>query len=746
MENSGKKPQKKKIPLLCCFCMNNERRKKRSHNPQNVSATGKKTNISMHSNIKVKDLSVEENSNKIKIEKNKKIENEKYCSSFTKDDYKNGGKNLKVNINNKNNNIKKSNNILKFNTINNRIYNKNIIGFDGNVNTSNINNSNKNIRKNNTSFYYFFFNKSDLSKNINNSNKEIIFNSNKIKENTFLDKKSDNIYSNNIDLNDNNYKTNNFKVSLSSIDRNEKISNFNEQENDDNVNIYDEDNSSLNKLTNQIKMKETDYFISTNELKTSKIPNIVFKHKNINSIEYSKNKTDSIIFNNDDDNDFGINLDLDKLNKNSSISKPYNKFKLNLSSNIMKETRKKQQNFYTTINQMKENKNILNIIHNSDIVTEFPNIPKKIGYSHSLKSIKNNQIDVPYPIIQMNNKTERFLIPNFEKNSKFNLNYKQLKNINKEENNIDKEKTINLNYQNISTNKTTEQKIINEPLTKIENELNYINAGNYFCNFEKKEILNTVNQQNQDLIFKDNINILFTNSPIKNNSNYKQKITIENNNNNVNNKENEKIKKVEEDINIKEFEGEIEDEKDDLDEENKHINDSKSIISNFVITPLEGIKDMQSFTPSLFSKCEFKDNISNINDVISNNDGTFSIPLEINDTEIEISNENGNQFKSFIETPRASGTYIKRFSHKNIINHNIAFRNKIKYSIGGNMKHIYNKINIKTDEIQKINEKIIAIDEKIKNYEECCKKYQIWIEKEEKENEDLMNMINFLNS
>ena len=742
MENSGKKPKKKKISLLCCFCMNDERRKKRNHNSQSVSATGKKTNISMHSNIKVKDLSVEENSNKIKIEKNKIIEKEKYSSSFL-DDYKNGEKNLKVNINIKNNNIKKSNNILKFNTINNKIYNKNIIGFDGNVNISNINNSNKNIRKNNDHIYHYFLNKSDLSKNNNNSNKEIIFNYNKIKENTFIDKKSDNIYSNNNDLNDNNYKTNNFKVSLSSIDRNEKISNFKAQENDDNVNIYDDDNSSFNKMTNQIKMKETDYFISTNELKTSKIPNIVFKHKNNNSIENSKNKTDSIIFNNDDDNDFGLNLDLYKLNKNSSISKPHKKFQLNLSSNIMKETRKKQQNFYTRINKMKENKNILNIIHNSDKVTEFPNIPKKIGYSHSLKINKNNQIDVPYQVIEMNNKTERFLIPNFEKNTKSNFNYKQMKNIIKEENTIDKEKTINLNYQNISTNKTTEQKINNEPLTKIESELNYINAGNYFGNFEKKEILNTIHQQNQDLIFKDNIDILFTNSPIKDKSIFKQIITIENNNN-LNNKENEKIKKVEEDI--KEFEGEIEDEKDDLDEENKHINDSKSIISNFVVTPLVGIQDMQSFTPSLLSKYEFKDNISNINDVISINDGTFSIPLEINDTEIEISNENGKEFKPFIETPRASGTYIKRFSHKNIINHNIAIRNKIKYSIGGNMKNIYYKINKKTDEIQKINEKIIAIDEKIKNYEECCKKYQIWIEKEEKENEDLMNMINFLNS
>jgi len=703
MESSGKKPHKKKTSLLCCFCMNDERRKKRNNNPQSISATGKKTNISMHSNVKVKDLSVEENSNKIKIEKNQNVENEKYCSSFIKDNSKNGEKNLKVNINNKNNNIKKTNSILKLNTINNKIYNKNIIGFDENMNIFNTNNSNKNIRKNNTNIYYYFLNRSDLIKKNNTSNKEIIFNSNKIKENIFIDKKSDNIYSNNNDLNDNNYKTNNFKVSLSSIDRNEQKSNFNEQENDDNVNIYDEDNSSFNKMANQIKMKETDYFITTNELKTSKIPNLVFKHKDKYSIENSKNKTDSIIFNNDDDNGFIINVDLGKLNKNSSISKPYNKFKLNLSSNIKKEKRKKNNNFYTTINQMKENKNILNIIHNSDIVTEFQNIPKKIGYSHSLKINKNNKIDAQYPIIQKNNKTERFLISNYEKNAKFSFNYNRLKNVIKEVNNVDKEKTINLNYQNISTNKTTEQKINNEPLTNKESELNYINAGNYFCNFEKKEILS-----------------------------------------NLNNKENEKLKKFEE--NIKEFEGEIEDEKDDLDEENKHINDSKSITSNFVVTPLVGIQDMESFTPSLFTKSEFKDNISNINDGISYKDESFPHPLDINDTEIEISNENGKEFKSFIETPRASGTYIKRFSHKNIFNHNIAKRNNIKYYISGNMKHIYDKIKNKTDEIQKINEKIITIDEKIKNYEECCRKYQIWIEKEEKDCEFLMNMINFLNN
>ena len=70
MENINKKPQKKKFSFFCCFFKNNERRKKRKekHNSQSISSPGIKTNLSeLNSNIKVKDLSIEENLNKLKI-------------------------------------------------------------------------------------------------------------------------------------------------------------------------------------------------------------------------------------------------------------------------------------------------------------------------------------------------------------------------------------------------------------------------------------------------------------------------------------------------------------------------------------------------------------------------------------------------------------------------------------------------------------------------------------------------------
>ena len=40
---------------------------------------------------------------------------------------------------------------------------------------------------------------------------------------------------------------------------------------------------------------------------------------------------------------------------------------------------------------------------------------------------------------------------------------------------------------------------------------------------------------------------------------------------------------------------------DDIDEESRKINDSKSIISNYVVAPLTGINDLRSYAPSLWT-------------------------------------------------------------------------------------------------------------------------------------------------
>ena len=211
----------------------------------------------------------------------------------------------------------------------------------------------------------------------------------------------------------------------------------------------------------------------------------------------------------------------------------------------------------------------------------------------------------------------------------------------------------------------------------------------------------------------------------------------------------------EEEEKIKDIEGEIEEEH-ESDGESKKINDSKSIISNYIVAPLIGIQDIKSFAPSIYSKSEFKDNISNINDLTSNKPGGILLTPGINETEIEIMNENGKEFKSFIETPRASGTYNKGFTHKNInyntINSNMNNNYYIKFSSTNNksmnykMKNICDQINNTASEIKKLNERIMTIDDKIQIYEECSKKYELWIEKEEEENELLINMLNFLNN
>ena len=182
------------------------------------------------------------------------------------------------------------------------------------------------------------------------------------------------------------------------------------------------------------------------------------------------------------------------------------------------------------------------------------------------------------------------------------------------------------------------------------------------------------------------------------------------------------------------------------------INDSKSIISSYIAPTLLNNQDMQSCAISLFSKNEHKDNYSNINinDITVNtiNKEKFMLPLGgLNEEELEITNENEKEIKSFIETPRTSGIYNKRFIHKNIVyNSNNKYNNNNIYmkSINFFCKNINDKINNKNIEINKINDKINEMDKKIQTMSEINKKYLLCIEKEEEENEVLINMMNFI--
>ena len=134
--------------------------------------------------------------------------------------------------------------------------------------------------------------------------------------------------------------------------------------------------------------------------------------------------------------------------------------------------------------------------------------------------------------------------------------------------------------------------------------------------------------------------------------------------------------------------------------------------------------DSMSIAPSLIYKSEIQSNsnVSNSNKKIS------IIPPGIDDNEIEITNENEEGFKAFIETPRSSNFNFKKdYSRENSL-----------------FKGIYDKIDKKEKEIKKLNDKINQLSLKINGCHEENKKYEKWIEKEESEGELLRHMLNFL--
>ena len=437
-----------------------------------------------------------------------------------------------------------------------------------------------------------------------------------------------------------------------------------------------------------------------------------------------------------------------KYNKNSTTFIDNSKIKLDLSKKLKDNDNINEKNI-SFIDNKPERISKLNIIKISDKNIVPKNISKTIKNCKSFKFPHYVKIEKLGKEIDYNNKTGIYSVLNFE-NNKIEFNFKYKKNNNNcKFLNKDKEKKVSVISKNdFNNNINNNFNIVNNemPATENENNLNYINKEKYFSNFSNKEINNTKNEEkfiieNADSKSEEQIKEINENKNEKKDKDLnKVKIKLE--------EEKEKMKEEEE--NIKDFEGEIEDEQDDLDEISRKINDSKSIISNYIIAPLTGVQDLKSYAPSLCSKSEFKDNISNVNDLTSNKGVGFIIQPGTKEEEIEIMNENGKEFKSFIETPRASGTYNKRFNHKNIncnnSNGNIKYSNSSNKSMNHKMKSICDKINSNTNEIQKYNEKIILIDEKIKYYEEYNKKYELWIEKEEEESQFLINMLNFLNN
>lgn len=159
--------------------------------------------------------------------------------------------------------------------------------------------------------------------------------------------------------------------------------------------------------------------------------------------------------------------------------------------------------------------------------------------------------------------------------------------------------------------------------------------------------------------------------------------------------------------------------------------DNHSVVSSYVLSVPKMISGIESYAPSVYTRSEFKDNTSNF----LNTEGSHNvrlIPSGMNDTEFEITNENGEGFKALIETPRSNANYIRKAR-------DYSYQNQ-------QLRDIDDKIHRKEKEIKALNEKINAIMSKIQKCEEENKKYDRWIEKEESEGEMLRHMLNFLNS
>lgn len=164
------------------------------------------------------------------------------------------------------------------------------------------------------------------------------------------------------------------------------------------------------------------------------------------------------------------------------------------------------------------------------------------------------------------------------------------------------------------------------------------------------------------------------------------------------------------------------------------ISDNHSVVSSYIFTAPKMISGInESFAPSVYTRSNMGDTMSNFLSTEGGH-GMRLISTGGDDMEVEITNENGEGFKAFIETPRSSNVNFKRGPRDNA---NV---------ICPQFKEIYDKIRGKEKEIKIFNEKLNDIMGKLQKCEEENKKFDRWIEKEESDGETLRHMLNFLTS
>ena len=758
------KPKKKRFSFFCCFATNDRGRRRRKKEDRQQPLETKQS----ITEDKVSGFSNDINSNNFSKQSDDKTKIVYDINENIKIDQKEDNKNNSniLNINNKGNYIKiydrndkkedknKLNKIKLNNTITD---NKTNLKISLLTNSNIINNS---LYESKDKLNISVLKKENNNKNNLKSDKEdIIINKKSIisnKEELSIQENNENIIINQIQIE--NYQKNDIELDIKndinkqSQKNNEKIALVSQ----DNINIYDNNNHILN-LKKKGKQK-----IKSNKLKDNNsnfelnlpLKKSPLKNKNFNEFK-NNNKNDSMIINN---NSY-TNLNLNNSSINSFISSPISRYKVNIS--IIKNNKVEREKKYI---QKKSNKKIKIrkscFLYSSNLLQSFPYVLKRSKQCHSVILVKKYNIEniklffSSKLISSLSNNYKKYRKRNITNDFNDNLNYKIKNNttfINQNAIKVVKKDFITFSpKENIKQSKAIINKKYNKlPLTTIGKKLyNISNNKTFIKNSQNNEIFFNFPENPREKNKDDDSKKPYNKSLIQRSINSNK--IIENINNNVNIiKKSSIIIKKKKSNDIKDFEAEIEDEEES---ENKIINDSKSIISSYIAPPLLNNQDMQSCAISLFSKNEYKDNYSNINinDITVNtiNKEKFMLPLGgLNEEELEITNENEKEIKSFIETPRTSGIYNKRFIHKNIVyNSSNKYNNNNIYtkSINFFCKNINDKINNKNIEINKINDKINEMDKKIQTMNEINKKYLLCIEKEEEETEILINMMNFI--
>ena len=778
MKNS-EKPKKKKYSLFCCFSMNNKRKNKQKINQQQSTNTVNKTNITEQNlSIKVSGFAY---GGKDKISQKSKNYEKRTINSYISQKNKNIKEDLKNDISLFSNKNKNNKNFISF-------YDVNDVNKDKQINSKLekfMIKKNRDIEEkkdkpifllNNIKNISIKENESKINKSkvkITNNNKILISNTNK--EEVFI--------------NENNVTSNKVEISLNENKLNKGFMNKGES----NLYLIDEKTNNqekneinlINKIpikshqTNIIKNTEnmntifSFYEKENNELNLSDKYNINIYDNNsqmpIKLIEKKEEISPTKMINKNKIYNYSINNEMKKkINKDKIIS-------LFNSSNNNQTKQKEHENninikklktkYYFNVNNKLDKKNKSYCIYNTNLIDSFLFLPSKLKYSKSSKLIKTINFETIKSFILNNCKTYKNDKISENLNCINTININNIINANKL--NIKKEDNSDFspakNSFNNKMNRLSSKKKYNKlPLTSIGKKLQSMNYSSFIIKNSKSNLSQNLTyiQSSQE---KENINL----NKIPNKSKITEafaSVEIFENSDNVISKNKTCINKDCKDIikNVelernenkkdkKNIDADIEEEKEES--ESKNINDSKSIISNYIVSHLMNIKNSTSFAPSQSSKSELKINLTNRNDLQSSKCLLY-IPPGINEEEIEISNVNRKEYKSFLETPRTSGNCNKKLTHKNYFNsgnknsrsNNYGFNRSISTQITSQIKNITDKINYNTKEIKKTNKKIEELNKEIIKLEEWNQKYKLWIEKEETENEILMNMLNYLNS